>query len=256
MLQDPTKIDRRFGEKLLHILQPLAIANDGQENLDNLAKSIGDHFKADGCWILHYPASEFNHVVASYAETYALKSIAAELTSHRPPNYDEPRMWRTPLMPTHQVIVVNTYYQQRVDGCIVVATKKTNWTDENRLLLQVAADYVAINVAHSLYQEQAEFAKAYPQMQLRLTQAISEREPIDRLFDLVLTDLLKSLNLERGMVLGWKHRKDKSTGDLSQDNLVRVFAIADRHSPEPPPHPAKFSLTDSHLCVQAAAAAP
>jgi signal transduction histidine kinase len=262
MLQDLTKIDQRFGQRLLQIVQPLAIADDRQEVLDNLAKSIAEHFKADGCWILHYPASNFNQVVAQYTNGYRFESIAAELVKNTPPSSDSPLLWRSSLLPDYQMMVVDTYYQQHVDGCIVVASKKTNWTKENKLLLQLAADYTAVAVAHNQFQQQAEFAKLYPHIQLRLTQAISERQDLDRLFGMVLEDILTGLKLDRGIVVGWKAQPGGTHNKQLKDVNVKVFAVAERHpsaeeeTSEKPPHPRSFKLQDSYLCDRARRAAP
>jgi hypothetical protein len=208
-MQEPSQINY-FGQRILQIIQPLVAgtgsgtSTDRRQILTNLAQSVADNFAADGCWLLQYPSPNVARVLASACTSYRTQGIEDRLSEYSPPTALQPTMWQMPLLPDYNVIVVNTCYQQQVQGCLMLATKGVEWYPETKLVLQIAADYIATALVQEELQQQAQIAQIYPALHYHLTQAIVENQDVDRLFEIAVSDMVTALGLKRGFVLNLK----------------------------------------------------
>jgi signal transduction histidine kinase len=216
-MQDSREIDY-FGQRILQIVQPLAVGGDRREVLALLAKSIANNFAADGCWILHCLSPDVVRVAASACVGHRTLSISERFTTYPVPPAPTPIQWRMPLLPDYQVMVVETRDRDRVLGYLVVATKGVEWYRETKLVFQLVADYVAVALIEADLHVQARIAQVYPQLHYQLTQAIVDNQPIDRLFEIAVADIVAALELKRGLVLTLKSVKP------SQQQLRQIVA--------------------------------
>jgi signal transduction histidine kinase len=223
-MQDSREIDY-FGQRILQIVQPLATGGDRREVIALLAESVANNFAADGCWILQYVSPGVARIVATACVSSRTQSISSQLLNYPLPAAPTPTQWRIPILPDYQVMVVETRDQDRVTGCLILATKGVEWYRETKLILQMVAEYVGVALIEEDLHVQAQISQIYPQLHHRLTQAIVENQPINQLFELAVSDMLEALQLKRGLVVTLK------TGDKSGD-LSRPPSSID---PEPAP---------------------
>ncbi|WP_295615052.1 HAMP domain-containing sensor histidine kinase [Chamaesiphon sp. GL140_3_metabinner_50] len=202
-MQDSREIDY-FGQRILQIVQPLAAGEDRTEVLALLAQSIANNFAADGCWILQYNSPDTVRVAASACISHRTSSISERLPTCEIPVAPTPIQWRMPLLPDYHVTIVETRNQAQVTGCVILATKGVEWYRETKLILQIVADYVGVALIEVDLQSQAKIASVYPLLHQRLTQAIVEKQPMDRLFEVAVSDMVLALELKRGLVLTLK----------------------------------------------------
>jgi signal transduction histidine kinase len=291
-MQDSSQINY-FGQRILQIIQPLVAGKESGANGDrrqmlaNLAQSVADNFAADGCWLLQYPSPNVMRILASACSSHRTKGIEDRLSEYTPPIALKPTMWQMPLLPDYHVIVVNTCYQQQVNGCLMLATKGVEWYPETKLILQIAADYIATALVQEELQQQAQIAQIYPALHYHLTQAIVENQDIDRLFEIAVSDMVTALKLKRGLVLTLKssdtskqrhnileqsnHRylpePAESEGDLNAPTSsqlvvsnartpIQIVTIVDTRDDALHPLPSSFLLENSYFCQQALVAAP
>jgi signal transduction histidine kinase len=276
IMQDSRQINY-FGQRILQIIQPLVEHGDRQQVLANLAQSVLDNFAADGCWLLHYPSPNVVRILASACNNFRTKGIESRIPDYIPPPALKPTMWKMPLLPDYQVIIVNTRDRQQVNGCLMLATKGVEWYPETKLIFQIAADYIATALAQEELQQQAQIAQIYPALHYHLTQAIVENQNVDRLFQIAVSDMVRALGLKRGLVLTLKSKdprqphSDRSgetvpippTPTGSEIALVRastpvqiVTVVDTRAADEIIPLPLSFLLEESAFCQRAFAAAP
>jgi signal transduction histidine kinase len=226
-MQDSREIDY-FGQRILQIVQPLATGGDRREVLARLAESVANNFAADGCWILQYTSLGVARIVATACVSSRTQSISSQLLNYPLPTAPTPIQWRIPILPDYQVMVVETRDQDRVTGCLILATKGVEWYRETKLILQMVAEYVGVALIEEDLHVQAQISQIYPQLHHRLTQAIVENQPIKQLFELAVADMVEALQLKRGLVVTLK------TGDKSGDLSRPPSSI----NPDPDPDPA------------------
>ena len=202
-MQDSREIDY-FGQRILQIVQPLAAGEDRTEVLSLLAQSVANNFAADGCWILQYTTSGIVRVAASACVSHRTNSISAQLTTFDIPAAPQPIQWRMPLLPDYQVTIVETRNQNQITGCVMLATKGVEWFRETKLVLQIVADYIGVALIEEDLRLQAQIARIYPRLHQRLTQAIVENQPMNRLFEIAVADMVEALQIKRGFVLTLK----------------------------------------------------
>jgi signal transduction histidine kinase len=287
-MQEPSQINY-FGQRILQIIQPLVAGvgsgtlTDRRQILTNLAQSVADNFAADGCWLLQYPSPNVARVLASACTSYRTQGIEDRLAEYIPPTALQPTMWQMPLLPDYNVIVVNTCYQQQVQGCLMLATKGVEWYPETKLVLQIAADYIATALVQEELQQQAQIAQIYPALHYHLTQAIVENQDVDRLFEIAVSDMVTALGLKRGFVLNLKsndpHKQQPqvvnksqngssepldSTGELTtpissivvrKPTTIQILTVVDTRE-DASPIPSSFLLENSYFCQQALIASP
>jgi signal transduction histidine kinase len=210
-MQDSREIDY-FGQRILQIVQPLAAGGNRREVLSMLAQSIANNFAADGCWVLHYPAPKTVRVAASACFSHRTNAITPKLTDLMPPPAQTPALWRMPLLPDYQVMVVETRNEQQINGCLIVATKGVEWYRETKLVLQIVSDYVSTALIEEELYLQAQISELYPQLYYSLAQAIAENQPTNRLFEIAVSDIVSALQLKRGLALSLKSQ-DSSQKD-------------------------------------------
>ncbi len=288
-MQDSREIDY-FGQRILEIVQPLAASEDRTEVLTLLAQSVANNFAADGCWILQYVPSDLIRIAASACVSHRTNSISSQLAHSTIPPAPTPTRWRMPLLPDYQVMVVETHNQGQATGCLVVATKGVDWSRETELVFQVVADYIGVALVEADLQVQAQIAQIYPQLYYQLTQAIVENQPIDRLFEIAVSDMVAALQLKRGLVLTLKtsdspqsptplQTEAQSLLESEWDRPLTPPASGSLPAPDPRPSPKtttqiqivttidvrqgglpqlppSFSLDNSYLCQTALANAP
>ncbi|NJR32045.1 MAG: hypothetical protein HC778_03220 [Chamaesiphon sp. CSU_1_12] len=138
------------------------------------------------------------------ASSHRANSISAQLPSHPLPAAPTPVLWRMPLLPDYQVMVVDIRAQGQVIGSLVLATKGVEWYEEAKLVLQVVTDFIGVGLLERDLQVQADISQIYPQLHYRLTQAVVENQQIDKLFELAVADMVEGLKLNRGLVLTLK----------------------------------------------------
>ena len=288
-MQDSREIDY-FGQRILEIVQPLAASEDRTEVLTLLAQSVANNFAADGCWILQYVSSDLVRIAASACISHRTNSISSQLAHSTIPPAPTPTRWRMPLLPDYQVMVVETHNQGQATGCLVVASKGVDWSRETELVFQVVADYIGVALVEADLQVQAQIAEIYPQLYYQLTQAIVENQPIDRLFEIAVSDMVAALQLKRGLVLTLKtsdspqsptplQTEAQSLLESEWDRPLTPPASGSLPAPDPSPSPKtttqiqivttidvrqgglpqlppSFSLDNSYLCQTALANAP
>jgi signal transduction histidine kinase len=223
-MQDSREIDY-FGQRILQIVQPLAAGEDRREVLALLAQSVANNFAADGCWVVQYVSPGVARMAASACVSHRTNSISDQLLNYSLPAAGTPTQWRMPLLPDYQVMVVETRNQDRVTGCLIVATKGVEWYRETKLVFQIVADYVGVALIEEDLQVQAQISQIYPNLHYRLTQAIVENQPIDRLFELAVADMVAALQLKRGLVLTLK------ASDLPKQPLSPVKPTTEQDLP-------------------------
>ncbi len=226
-MQDSREIDY-FGQRILQIVQPLAAGADRREVLALLAQSIANNFAADGCWILQYTFPDTVRVAASACVSHRTDSISDRLPTCEIPAAPTPIQWRMPLLPDYHVTIVETRNQAQVTGCVILATKGVEWYRETKLILQIVADYVGVALIEEDLQSQAKIASVYPLLHQRLTQAIVEKQPMERLFEVAVSDMVMALQLKRGLVLTLK----ASTKQSPQQVETPVAPAAPAAAPE------------------------
>jgi signal transduction histidine kinase len=203
-MQDSREIDY-FGQRILQIVQPIAAGGDRREVLPLLAQSVANNFAADGCWVLQYVSPGVVRVAAAACVNHRTNIISGQLPNYKIPSASTPTQWKIPLLPDYQVMVVETRDQDRVTGCLVVATKGVQWYRETKLVFQIVADYVGAALIEEDLQAQAQISRIYPQLHYQLTQAIVENQKVDRLFEIAVADMVEALQLKRGLVLTLKN---------------------------------------------------
>jgi signal transduction histidine kinase len=226
-MQDSREIDY-FGQRILQIVQPLAAGADRREVLALLAQSIANNFAADGCWILQYTFPDTVRVAASACVSHRTGSISDRLPTCEIPAAPTPIQWRMPLLPDYHVTIVETRNQAQVTGCVILATKGVEWYRETKLILQIVADYVGVALIEEDLQSQAKIASVYPLLHQRLTQAIVEKQPMERLFEVAVSDMVLALQLKRGLVLTLK----ANTKQSAQQVETSVAPVAPVVAPE------------------------
>ncbi len=235
-MQDSREIDY-FGQRILQIVQPLAAGEDRTEVLSLLAQSVANNFAADGCWILQYTNPGVVRVAASACVSHRTNSISTQLPTFDIPAAPKPIQWRMPLLPDYQVTVVETRNQSQVTGCVILATKGVEWFRETKLVLQIVADYIGVALIEDDLRLQAQIAQIYPRLHQRLTQAIVDNQPMNRLFEIAVSDMVEALQIKRGFVLTLKTSDVKpATSQLP----VTVPALS-----APPDDKQKLSSIDS-----------
>jgi signal transduction histidine kinase len=202
-MQDSREIDY-FGQRILQIVQPIAAGGDRREVLALLAQSVANNFAADGCWILQYLSPGVVRVAASACVNHRANAISNQIPNHPIPSAPTPTQWKMPLLPDYQVTIVETRDQDRVTGCLMVATKGVQWYRETKLVFQIVADYVSTALIEEDLQAQAQISQIYPQLHHHLTQAIVENQQVNRLFEIAVSDMVEALKLKRGLVLTLK----------------------------------------------------
>ncbi len=202
-MQDSRETDY-FGQRILQIVQPIAAGGDRREVLALLAQSVANNFAADGCWILQYLSPGIVRVAASACVNHRTNTISTQIPAHPIPSAPTPTQWKMPLLPDYQVMIVETRDQDRVTGCLVVATKGVQWYRETKLVFQIVADYVSTALIEEDLQAQAQISQIYPQLHHHLTQAIVENQQVNRLFEIAVSDMVEALKLKRGLVLTLK----------------------------------------------------
>ena len=202
-MQDSREIDY-FGQRILQIVQPIAAGGDRREVLALLAQSVANNFAADGCWILQYLSPGIVRVAASACVNHRANAISTQIHDHKIPAAPTPTQWKMPLLPDYQVTIVETRDQDRVTGCLMVATKGVQWYRETKLVFQIVADYVSTALIEEDLQAQAQISQIYPQLHHHLTQAIVENQQVNRLFEIAVSDMVEALKLKRGLVLTLK----------------------------------------------------
>jgi signal transduction histidine kinase len=202
-MQDSREIDY-FGQRILQIVQPLAAGGDRREVLALLAQSVANNFAADGCWVLQYIYPDAVRIAASACVSHRTNSISTQIPTYDIPAAPIPTQWRMPLLPDYQVMVVETRDQERVTGCVILATKGVEWYRETKLVLQIVADYIGVALIEADLHVQAQIAGVYPKLHHHLTQAIVENQQMDRLFEIAVSDIVDALQLKRGLVLTLK----------------------------------------------------
>jgi signal transduction histidine kinase len=235
-MQDFREIDY-FGQRILQIVQPLAAGGDRSEVLALLAESVANNFAADGCWILQYLSPGVVRVAASACVGHRTHTVSDRFATCPVPPAPTPTQWRMPLLPDYQVMVVETRDRDRLLGYLVVATKGVEWYRETKLVLQMVADYVAVALIEADLRSQAQIAEVYPQLHHQLTQAIVENQPIERLFEIAVSDIIKALDLKRGLVLTLKSTNPSKLQPRSQPIVAPPAAVTtpapvDEFSPE------------------------
>ncbi len=267
-MQDSSQLNY-FGQRILQIIQPLAAGTDRQDVLAQLAKSVADNFAADGCWLLHYPAPGVVRVAATACTNYRTHSIETKLPEYTPPAAPSAIRWQMPLLPDYHVMIVETRYQQQINGCLMVATKGVQWYPETKMVLQIVADYVATALFQAELKVQAQIAQIYPALYYHLTQAIVENQDLDRLFEIALSDMVTALQLKRGLLLTLKS-SDRSATSSPQPlatnsseivptklgHQVQIVTTVDLRDENLQLSPPSFPLENSYFCQQALAAAP
>jgi hypothetical protein len=203
LMQDSREIDY-FGQHILQIVQPLTVGADRREVLTLLARSVATNFAADGCWILQYSAPGVMRVAASACVSHRTNSIGTQLVDYLPPSAPNPTLWRMPLLPNYQVMVLDLTDGQQVIGCLAIATKGVEWYEDAKLVLQVVGDYISTALVQEDLYIQAQISELYPKLHYRLTQAIVEQQSTDRLFEIAVSDMVNTLKLKRGLVLTLK----------------------------------------------------
>jgi signal transduction histidine kinase len=218
-MQDSREIDY-FGQRILQIVQPIAAGGDRGEVLALLAQSVADNFAADACWVLQYVSPGVVRLAATACVNHRANTISNQLTTCKIPTAPTPVLWRMPLLPDYQVMVVETRDRDRVTGCLIVATKGVQWYRETKLVLQIVAEYVSTALIEEDLQVQARISQIYPQLHYRLTQAIVENQQIDRLFEIAVSDMVEALNLKRGLVLTLKAGDRSSSRDAARTTVT------------------------------------
>ncbi|AFY96657.1 signal transduction histidine kinase [Chamaesiphon minutus PCC 6605] len=226
LMQDSREIDY-FGQRILQIVQPLAATEDRQEMLPLLARSVANNFAADGCWIVQYLSPGVFRVAASACVSHRANSITNQLTNYPLPTAATPMLWRMPLLPDYQVMVVELCAQGQVIGGLVVATKGVEWYEEAKLVLQVVADFIGIGLLERDLQVQADISQIYPKLHYRLTQAVVENQQIDKLFEIAVADMVEGLKLNRGLVLTLKASDTSKQPAAHSETLVAAHLADD-----------------------------
>jgi signal transduction histidine kinase len=249
LMQDSREIDY-FGQRILQIVQPLAAA-----------QSVATNFAADGCWILQYLSPGVFRVAASACVSHRTNSISAQLPAYPMPTAPTPVLWRMPLLPDYQVMVVEIRASKEVIGGLVVATKGVDWYEEAKLVYQVIADFIGVGLLESDLQAQADIAQIYPKLHYRLTQAVVENQQIDKLFEMAVADMVEGLKLNRGLVLTIKPSEVKQpaapteplvAARVADDDSLEVSEW-DRPLPEqasPAPAPTAPTATKTETQIQ------
>lgn len=202
-MQDSREIDY-FGQRILQIVQPIALSGDRGVVLARLAESIASNFAADGCWVLQYPSLGIVRVAASAYFSHRAQAIEHKLSSYVPPEAATPSLWRMPLLPDYQVMTIDLRDEHQVTGCLVLATKGVEWHKETKLVFQIVSEYVSTALLAAELSAQARISEIYPTLHHRLTQAIVEQQSINRLFEIAVGDMVNALQLKRGLVLTLK----------------------------------------------------
>jgi signal transduction histidine kinase len=287
-MQDSREIDY-FGQRILQIVQPIAAGGDRREVLALLAQSVADNFAADGCWVLQYVSPGVTRLAATACVNHRANTISSQLTTYKIPTAPTPTLWRMPLLPDYQVMVVETRDRDRVTGCLIVATKGVQWYRETKLVLQIVGEYVSTALIEEDLQVQARISQIYPQLHYHLTQAIVENQQIDRLFEIAVSDMVEALNLKRGIVLTLKAGSATPASEPTSSNntdsqptafnprgsqittksstltkytgskkntQVQIVTTIDVRKGDLPSVPSSFALEDSLLCQAAIANAP
>lgn len=262
LMQDSREIDY-FGQRILQIVQPLAAGAERREVLTLLARSVATNFAADGCWILQYSSPGVIRVAASACVSHRANSIGPQLVNYAPPAAPNPTLWRMPLLPDYQVMVLDLIDGQQVIGCMAIATKGIEWYEEAKLVLQVVGDYISTALVQEDLYIQAQISELYPKLHYRLTQAIVEQQSTDRLFEIAVSDMVNALKLKRGLVLTLKASdapkppapqvappqpkpSAPETGDV-WDEPVATQRDLDTTAPTPPPIEPTKDLTQVQI---------
>ncbi len=236
LMQDSREIDY-FGQRILPIIQPIATGEDRREVLALLAQSVANNFGADGCWVLQY-LSPGMRVAASACVSHRTEAISTKLPNFPIPAAATPTKWRMPLLPDYQFIVVETHSQGQANGCLVLATKGVEWYSEMELILQLVSDYVGVALIEADLQVQAHISQVYPKLHHHLTQAIVENQPIDRLFEIAVSDMVEALKLKRGLVLTIKasdlSKQPPQSSQLTNAGDRSAESIVDISTPDRP----------------------
>jgi signal transduction histidine kinase len=228
-MQDSREIDY-FGQRILQIVQPIAAGGDRREVLALLAQSVANNFAADGCWILQYLSPGVVRVAASACVNHRANAISTQIPTFQIPSAPTPTQWKMPLLPDYQVTIVETRDQNRVTGCLMVATKGVQWYRETKLVFQIVADYVGAALIEEDLQAQAQISQIYPQLHHHLTQAIVENQQVDRLFEIAVSDMVEALKLKRGLVLTLKN----SDQSKQRPDPVPLTTVSDRETSSTP----------------------
>jgi signal transduction histidine kinase len=242
-MQDSREVDY-FGQRILQIIQPLATGANRQEVLTLLAQSVANGFAADGCWVMQYVSPGVARLAASSCVNHRANAISAQLPTYAPPAAPKPTQWRMPLLPDYHVMVVEIRSEDRVAGCLILATKGVEWHRETKLVFQIIADYVGVGLIEADLQVQAQISQIYPQLHYQLTQAIVENQPIDRLFEIAVSDMVAALQLKRGMILTLKSsdasKQPTNPNPAPKSTLTADLAelkISEWDRPTPPAEP-------------------
>ncbi len=265
------------------IIQALLTSSDSSTVLSSIASKMGELFKVDVCVIVSGEPNSVSPLQLGWwhGEQFsafneqALSQLLSQSSLLPTVPLGEP--WATADRQTQPLVFLDeqlpailsvrallgmvTCFQGITNGTILLGKSQTyEWTSYERDLLKNAAESVAIAISQLQLQQQAQIKSRYQTLLYHLSRKISQSSDIDAIFKLALSEIGKTLQLERCLVLMLKY-KDPLLSQRSRQHspeatvqVTHYWSAAtdscqsvDKYS---------FSLQDSTFCQEAFNQAP
>ncbi|MBE9168114.1 GAF domain-containing sensor histidine kinase [Pleurocapsales cyanobacterium LEGE 06147] len=265
------------------IIQALLTSSDSSTILFSIAGKMGELFKVDVCIIVSGDVNLLSPVQLGwwYGEQFSVfdeqeftQLLSQSILLGTAP-IAEP--WATADRKTQPLVFLDeqlqailsvrallgmvTCFRGRTNGMILLGKSQPyEWTSSERDLLKNVAESVAIAISQVQLQQQAQIRSRYQTLLYHLSRKISQSSDIDSIFQLALTEIGKTLQLERCLILMLKYKDpllSQRSRQYSPEATVQVthhWSAAtdncesiDKYS---------FSLKDSNFCQEAFNKAP
>ena len=263
------------------IIQVILNSSNSPTTLFTLASRIGKFFQVDACIIFcsdnnssypvkiglwqekKFPILKKNQLV-SFCSQFLVDAESTEepvAVSNRQHHLGDLLDKHFENIPVEAYLAMITRFQGKANGLIVLLKSQSHqWTDSEQELLTNASESMAIAISQIQLQQQAQTRTKYQTLLNHLSREISQNSNIQSLFKLTLSEIGKTLEVDRGLLLMLKYKdplmaqrnrlqslKAKVQLACYWSSQTKTPELADNYS---------FDLSDSPLCQEALKTAP
>ena len=264
-----------------NIIQIILNSSNSQFMLSALASKLGQFFQVDACLVFCHSIDSFNPIrigiwheqqlpianedrlVPFLSQVIADRASKTELiiVHDRQQHLGDLLVQQFENISTQAWLGIVTHFQGKANGLILLFKSQPHqWTSSEQEILIDVSESMAIAISQIQLQQQAKTRTRYQKLLNHLGRAISQNSDVNSLFQLTVSEIGKTLEVDRSFILMLKYKDPRMTQRNSLKSLkanvqlpcywsstTENSVILDNYS---------FNLNDSSLCQKALSKAP
>ena len=288
---NPVQPQEYFASKMQYLPEPHQLGRqiiqiihtnlDPQTMMWRIPRQLGESFRADcclivtglgttasvkmGCWCAEDCPEIESELRAKLLSSSDWQDLTQKVNEDTEPlavaNFQEDKIqltldWLRNVIPIQALLSITTQFQSQVNGVILLGYFQPHkWNKEEKELLKIVSESVAIAFSQIQLQQQAQTSIRYQTLLSDLSDVIRHNGDIDSILNLALMGTAKVLQIERGLMLILKYKDPLLTrrqGQSSPKAKVQVISqwLTNTDTSKPLTQEL-FQLSDCDLCQQA-----